>query len=98
LQSVTVAVAQSDVEEFRILARVYCAHCAPDPDTADAMAVCAQGAITTLPHLRAAVDSVEARAEATGRPCGVTEEIGEDRFLSALAQKVKRKATASRSL
>jgi hypothetical protein len=70
LQSVTVAVAQSDVEEFRILARVYCAHCAPDPDTADAMAVCAQGAITTLPHLRAAVDSVEACTEAAR---GVTE-------------------------
>jgi hypothetical protein len=46
LQSVTVAVGQSDIEEFRILARVYCARCAPDPDAADAMAVCEHGAIT----------------------------------------------------
>ena len=35
LQSVTVAVAYSDVEEFRALARVYCARCAPDADTAE---------------------------------------------------------------
>ena len=75
LQSVTVAVAQGDVEEFRILARVYCARCAADPDTADAMAVCgARGDHHALPHLRAAVDSVEARAEVTGRPRGVTED------------------------
>jgi hypothetical protein len=46
MQSVTVAVAQSDIEEFRILARVYCARCAPDADAADAMAVCEHGAIT----------------------------------------------------
>jgi hypothetical protein len=38
LQSVTVAVARSDLEEFRALARVYCAHCAPDTETAEAMA------------------------------------------------------------
>ena len=38
LQSVTVAVAYSDVEEFRALARVYCARCAPDADTAEATA------------------------------------------------------------
>jgi hypothetical protein len=46
LQSVTVAVAQSDVEEFRILARVYCARYAAGPDTGDAMAVCEHSAIT----------------------------------------------------
>jgi hypothetical protein len=45
LQSVTVAVAHSDVEEFRTLARVYCAGCAPDPDTAAATAVCEYRAI-----------------------------------------------------
>ena len=40
LQSVTVAVAHSDVEEFRTLARVYCTRCAPDPHTAAATAGC----------------------------------------------------------
>ena len=46
LQSVTVAVGQSDVEEFRILARVYCARCAPDPDAADAKAGCEVHGVT----------------------------------------------------
>ena len=45
LQSVTVAVGHSDVEEFRVIVRVYCARCAPDPDTLDAMAACEYGAV-----------------------------------------------------
>ena len=45
LQSVTVAVARSDVEEFRTIVRVYCVRCAPDPDTAEATAGCEHGAI-----------------------------------------------------
>jgi hypothetical protein len=45
LQCVTVAVARSDVEEFRTLSRVYCGRCAPDPDTADATAGCEHGAM-----------------------------------------------------
>jgi hypothetical protein len=45
LQSVTVAVARNDVEEFRTIVRVYCVRCAPDPDTAEATAGCEHGAI-----------------------------------------------------
>ena len=45
LQSVTVAVAHSDVEEFRTLSRVYCGRCARDPATAAATAGCEHGAI-----------------------------------------------------
>ena len=45
LQSVTVAVARSDVEEFRAIVRVYCARCARDPATAAAMAGCEHGAM-----------------------------------------------------
>jgi hypothetical protein len=45
LQCVTVAVARSDVEEFRTLSRVYCDRCAPDADTAEATAGCEHGAI-----------------------------------------------------
>ena len=45
LQSVTVAVAYSDVKEFRALVRVYCARCAPNHDTAEATAGCEHGAI-----------------------------------------------------
>jgi len=43
LQSVTVAVAHSDVEEFRVVVRVYCARCAPVPDTL--AATCEYGAV-----------------------------------------------------
>jgi hypothetical protein len=45
LQSVTVAVARSDDDQFRTLSRVYCGRCAPDPDTAGATAGCEHGAI-----------------------------------------------------
>jgi hypothetical protein len=45
LQSVTVALAHSHAEEFRAVVRVYCARCAPDPDTAEARAACEYGAI-----------------------------------------------------
>jgi CelD/BcsL family acetyltransferase involved in cellulose biosynthesis len=45
LQSVTVAVARSDVEEFRAIVRVYRARCAPDPDTAETTAGCEHRAI-----------------------------------------------------
>ena len=45
LQSVTVAVARSDVEEFRTLSRVYCGRGARDPATVAAMAGCEHGAI-----------------------------------------------------
>ena len=45
LQSVTVAVARSDLGEFRTLSRVYCGRCAPDTDTAEATAGCEHGAI-----------------------------------------------------
>jgi hypothetical protein len=45
LQSVTVAVARSEVGEFRTLSRVYCGRCALDPDTAEATAGCEHGAI-----------------------------------------------------
>ena len=45
LQSVTVAVARSDDEEFRTLSRVYCGRCARDPATAAAMAGWEHGAI-----------------------------------------------------
>jgi hypothetical protein len=68
LQSVTVAVAQSDVEEFRILARVYCARCVPDPDAADAMAVCAHGAITM--RFRICVPPSTAWKRARKQPAG----------------------------
>ena len=68
LQSVTVAVAQSDVEEFRILARVYCARCAPDPDAADAMAVCEHGAITM--RFRICVPPSTAWKRARKQPAG----------------------------
>ena len=69
LQLVTVAVAYSDVEEFRALARVYCARCAPDADTAEATAAPGiQGDGTALPRPRAAVDGVEAFAETPGKP------------------------------
>jgi len=43
LRCVTVAVAHSDVEEYRVLVRAYCSRCASD--TADAMAACEHGAI-----------------------------------------------------
>jgi hypothetical protein len=43
LQCVTVAVAHSDIEEYRVLVRAYCSRCAFD--TADAMAACEHGAI-----------------------------------------------------
>ena len=42
LQCVTVAVAHSDIEEYRVLVRAYCSRCA---GTADAMAACEHGAI-----------------------------------------------------
>jgi hypothetical protein len=42
---VTVAVARSDVEEFRTLSRVYCGRCARDPATVAAMAGCEHGAM-----------------------------------------------------
>ena len=45
LQSVTVAVARSEVGEFRTLSRVYCGRCARDPATAEATAGCEHGAI-----------------------------------------------------
>jgi hypothetical protein len=45
LHSVTVAVARSDVGEFRTLSRVYCSRCARDPATAAATAGCEHGAI-----------------------------------------------------
>jgi hypothetical protein len=45
LQCVTVAVAHSDVEEFRTLSRVYCGRCARDPATAAALAGCEHGAM-----------------------------------------------------
>ena len=45
LHSVTVAVARSDVGEFRTLSRVYCGRCAPNADTAEATAGCEHGAI-----------------------------------------------------
>ena len=43
LRCVTVAVAHSDIEEYRVLVRAYCSRCASD--TADAMAACEHGAI-----------------------------------------------------
>ena len=52
LECVTVAVAHSDMEEFRTLSRVYCGRCAPDPDTADATAGCGHGAIAMLFRVR----------------------------------------------
>jgi hypothetical protein len=52
LKCVTFAVAHSDIEEFRTLSRVYCARCAPDPDTAEAMAACEHGAITLRVRIR----------------------------------------------
>ena len=52
LECVTVAIAHGDMEVFRTLARVYCARCAPDPDTADATAACGHGAITMLFRVR----------------------------------------------
>ena len=45
LQSVTVAMAHSDVEEFRVVVRVYCARCVPNPATIKAMAACEYGAV-----------------------------------------------------
>ena len=48
LQSVTVAVARRDDDQFRqfrTLSRVYCGRCAPDPATAEATAGCEHGAI-----------------------------------------------------
>ena len=43
LRCVTVAVAHSDVEEYRVLVRAYCFRCASG--TAEAMAACEHGAI-----------------------------------------------------
>jgi hypothetical protein len=45
LHCATVAVGHSDVEEFRTLSRIYCARCAPDPDTAEDTAGCEHGAM-----------------------------------------------------
>ena len=67
LQSVTVAVSLSD-EVFRTLTRVYCARCAPDPDTADAMAACEHGAITM--RFRVRVPPSTAWKPARKRPAG----------------------------
>ena len=54
LQSVTVAVARSDVEEFRTLSRVYCGRCGHDPATTAAR-LRARGDGIALPGSRAAV-------------------------------------------
>jgi hypothetical protein len=53
LHCATVAVGQTDVEEFRTLARLYCARCAPDPQTAEARAACEHGAMALRFRLRA---------------------------------------------
>ena len=45
LHCATVAVGHSDVEEFRTLSRIYCARCAPDPDTSEDTAGCEHGAM-----------------------------------------------------
>ena len=50
LQSVTVAVAHSDIEEYRVLARAYCSRCTSD--TAEAMAACEHGAIALRFRIR----------------------------------------------
>jgi hypothetical protein len=52
LQCATVAVAHSDVEEFRTLSRIYCARCAPDPDTAEATAGWEHGAMAVRFRVR----------------------------------------------
>jgi hypothetical protein len=52
LQCATVAVAHSDVEQFRTLSRVYCARCAPDPATAEAMAGWEHGAMAAWFRVR----------------------------------------------
>jgi hypothetical protein len=73
LHCVTVAVAHSDVEEFRTLARVYCARCAPDPAEAEAIAGREHGAIglrfrVRVPPSAAPKPSLRMRLEAS---CGV---------------------------
>ena len=45
LQSVTVAVARSDDDQFRTMSRIYCGRCAPDPATGEATAGCEHGGI-----------------------------------------------------
>ena len=66
LQSVTVAVARSDDEEFRTLSRVYCGRCARDPATAAATAGCEHGAMALRFRVRVP-PSTEAFAETPGR-------------------------------
>ena len=70
LQSVTVAVAHSDVEEFRVVARGYCARCAPDPATIDAMAACEHGAV--IMRFRVRIPASQAWKPVRKRPVSAT--------------------------
>ena len=75
LQSVTVAVAYSDVEEFRALARVYCARCAPDADTAEATAAREYRAMTLRVRVSPSTAWKPSRKHPAS-PRGVTEDVG----------------------
>jgi hypothetical protein len=72
LQCVTVAVAHSDVEEFRTIARVYCGRCARDPATAAATAGCEHGAIALRFRVRVPPSTAWKRTARQARgDCGV---------------------------
>jgi hypothetical protein len=68
LQCVTVAVAHSDIEEYRVLVRAYCSRCASD--TAEAMAACEHGAIPL--RFRVRVPPSTAAKPALKQPAGAT--------------------------
>jgi hypothetical protein len=77
LQSVTVAVAYSDVEEFRALARVYCARCAPDADTAEATAAQEYRAMALRFRVRVPPSTAwKPSRKHPASPRGVTEDVG----------------------
>jgi hypothetical protein len=52
IRSVTVAIGQSDIDEYRAVVRPYCADCAPhDPDAADHIAAVERGALVLRFHV-----------------------------------------------